>query len=428
MGCLQYVSYFSINHVNRPFAINGNKHTQRLIIRNNGREHLVSLFFQPRGDSLGGVIRAYDQYSPAFLTTLFFLIIRSIRNNMTAGGTNFSFCQPFESGIIREFHFKHNHVTRKAVSVKKFLICFRLHDAPYGAIEHDAIRLLIPQLRRRGFEVALAGCGPDGIVSAAGLAALVDDATSVVSLMHANNETGVLQPVTQAAAAARARGALSHTDAVQSLGKLAVDVKALGVDLLSLSGHKINAPKGVGALFVRRGVRLSPIVTGHQEKNRRGGTENVASIVALGLACELAARELSEASARALALRKRLEAGVLLIRGSRLNGHPENRLPTTAHFSFEGIDGHHLVVALDLEGVCISSGPACSSGASTPSHVLAAMGVGPKLAVGSIRVSVGWGTSDADVDRFLATLPSAVERLREIEGVAQGSHAARRAA
>lgn len=295
-------------------------------------------------------------------------------------------------------------------------------------IEHDAVRLLSSQLRRRGFEAAEAGCGSDGVVRASELAGLVVDDVAVVSLMHANNETGALQPVAEAAAAARARGALSHTDAVQSLGKLAIDVKALGVDLLSLSGHKINAPKGVGALFVRRGVRLSPLVTGHQEKNRRGGTENVASIVALGLACELAARELPEASARALALRRRLEAGVLRIRGSRLNGHPENRLPTTAHFSFEGIDGHHLVVALDLEGVCISGGPACSSGASIPSHVLTAMGVGPKLAAGSIRVSVGWGTSDADIDRFLAALPNVVERLREIEGVGQGDHAARGAA
>ena len=295
-------------------------------------------------------------------------------------------------------------------------------------IEHDAVRLLSSQLRRRGLEVVEAGCGPDGVVLASELAGMVDAAAAVVSLMHANNETGAFQPVTEAAAAARAHGALSHTDAVQSLGKFAIDVKALGVDLLSLSGHKINAPKGVGALFVRRGVRLSPIVTGHQERNRRGGTENVASIVALGLACELAARELSEAAAHALALRKRLEAGVLRIRGSRLNGHPENRLPTTAHFSFEGIDGHHLVVSLDLEGICISSGPACSSGASTPSHVLTAMGVGPKLAAGSIRVSVGWGTSDADVGRFLAVLPSAVERLREIEGVSQGNHAARGAA
>ncbi len=279
-------------------------------------------------------------------------------------------------------------------------------------IEHDAVRALLTQLRRRGFDAAEAPCGPDGITPAAGFSAMIDEATAVVAVMHANNETGALQPVAEIAAAARARGALVHTDAVQSIGKVAIDVKALGVDLLALSGHKLNAPKGVGALYVRRGVRLAPVVTGHQEKNRRGGTENVAGIVGLGVACELAARELSGAAAHALALRRRLEAGVLSISGARLNGHPEKRLPNTAHFSFPGLDGHHLVVALDLEGVCVSSGPACSSGASTPSHVLSAMGVPPALATGSIRVSVGWGTADADVDGFLAVLPKAVERLR----------------
>ena len=279
-------------------------------------------------------------------------------------------------------------------------------------IEHDAIRVLGGQLRRRGLEVLEAGCGADGVVNVAELKAMLDDATSIVSVMHANNETGVLQPVVELAAAARAAGALMHTDAVQSLGKLKIDAKALGVDLIAISGHKVNAPKGVGALYVRRGVRLAPLVTGHQEKNRRGGTENVASIVGFGLACELAGRDLDVAAQHALALRKKIEAGLLRVQGARLNGHPELRLPNTAHFSFDGIDGHHLVVALDLEGICVSSGPACSSGASTPSHVLTAMGVSPNLATASIRVSVGWGSTDADADRLLAVLPKAVEKLR----------------
>lgn len=281
-------------------------------------------------------------------------------------------------------------------------------------IEHDALRLLGSQLRRRGFEVHEAACGPDGATPAEALSALVDDATAVVSVMHANNETGVLQPVAAAAAAARAQGVLCHCDAVQSLGKIPVDVKALGVDLLALSGHKLNAPKGVGALYVRRGVRLAPVVTGHQERDRRGGTENVAGVVALGAACDLARRELSAAAAHALALRRRVEAAALAIAGARLNGDPERRLPNTSHLSFPGLDGHSLVVALDLEGVCVSSGPACSSGASTPSHVLSAMGVAPELATASLRVSVGWGTTDADVDRFLAALPGAVARLRAV--------------
>lgn len=280
------------------------------------------------------------------------------------------------------------------------------------AIEHDAIRVLNGQLRRRGLEVLEAGCGPEGIVNADQLRSMLDDATAVVSVMHANNETGVLQPVAELAAAARAAGALFHTDAVQSLGKMKLDAKALGADLIAVSGHKVNAPKGVGALWVRRGVRLAPLITGHQEKNRRGGTENTASIVGFGLACELAGRELPTAAAHALALRKKLEAGVLRIPGSRLNGHAELRLPNTAHFSFDGVDGHHLVVALDLEGIWVSSGPACSSGASTPSHVLTAMGIAPNLATGSIRVSVGWGSTDADADRLLAVLPKAVEKLR----------------
>ena len=205
---------------------------------------------------------------------------------------------------------------------------------------------------------------------------------------------------------------------MQSLGKVRIDAKSLGVDLIAVSGHKVNAPKGVGALWVKRGVRLSPLITGHQEKNRRGGTENTASIVGLGLACELAGRELSAAASHALALRRKIEAGVLLVRGARLNGHPELRLPNTAHFSFDGIDGHHLVVALDLEGICISSGPACSSGASTPSHVLTAMEVPSVQATGSIRVSVGWGSTDADADRLLAVLPKAVEKLRAVAAAA----------
>ncbi len=279
-------------------------------------------------------------------------------------------------------------------------------------IEHDAIRVLTGQLRRRGFTALEAGCGAEGVVDAGELKAMLDDEAAVVSVMHANNETGVLQPVAEIAAAARAAGALVHTDAVQSLGKIKIDAKALGVDLLAVSGHKVNAPKGVGALYVRRGVRLAPLVAGHQEKNRRGGTENVASIVGFGLACELAGRELAVASPHALALRKRIEAGVLRVRGARLNGEAAQRLPNTAHFSFDGLDGHHLVVALDLEGICVSSGPACSSGASMPSHVLTAMGVPAGLATGSMRVSVGWGSTDADADRLLAVLPKAVEKLR----------------
>lgn len=299
---------------------------------------------------------------------------------------------------------------------------WQAHDESKGArrrvvtskIEHDAVRLLATQLRRRGFEVLEAGCSADGIVDAAELAKLCADGTSVLSLMHANNETGVLQDMRGGAAAAKACGALYHVDAVQSAGKSELDVVKDSIDLLSISGHKVNAPKGVGALYVRRGVRLSPVVTGHQEKNRRGGTENTASIVGFGVAADLARRELKSAVAHSRALRDRLEAGVLRLKDVRRNGHPDKRLPNTSHFSFKGLDGHHLAVALDLEGICVSSGPACSTGASAPSHVLTAMGVPAELATGSLRVSVGWGSTDADVDKFLAVLPKAVEKLRAV--------------
>jgi cysteine desulfurase len=280
-------------------------------------------------------------------------------------------------------------------------------------IEHDAVRGIVSQLRRRGFQTSELGCDADGRVAVASAEAALDDATSVLSVMHANNEVGTLQPIEELSAVCRARGVLFHTDAVQSAGKVPLKAKAWGVDLLAISGHKINAPKGVGALYVRKGVHLAQTITGHQEKNRRGGTENVASIVGLGKACELALADLPHAD-DLKALRDRVEAGVLAIKGSRANGHRSLRLPNCAHFSFEGLDGHQLVVALDLEGVCVSAGPACSSGASMASHVLTAMGVHESLATGSLRVSLGWGSKGADVDRLLAVLPKAVEKLRSI--------------
>jgi cysteine desulfurase len=218
-------------------------------------------------------------------------------------------------------------------------------------IEHHAVLFAAESLERRGIEVTYLAPDRSGVVNPADVEAALRPHTKLVSVMLANNETGALQPAARVAAAARSKGALAHTDAVQAAGKAPLDVRALGVDLLSLSGHKINAPKGVGALYVRRGVRLDATITGHQEKNRRGGTENVAAIVAFGAACALAGRELETSAAHALALRRRLEAGILRLPGASLNGHPERRLPNTAHFSFEGLDGRHLVVALDLEGV-----------------------------------------------------------------------------
>ncbi len=279
-------------------------------------------------------------------------------------------------------------------------------------IEHEAVRGILKVLEKRGFGVDLVGVDSEGLVDPAEVAGRLTPETALVSIMHANNEVGSVEPIEEIAALCRERGVVFHTDAVQSAGKLPLDAQKMGLDLLSLSGHKLGAPKGVGALYARRGARLAQTITGHQEKNRRGGTENVAGIVAFGKACELARRELG--SPRVLALRRKLEEGVLRIPGSRLNGHPAKRLPHCAHFSFQGLDGHHLVVALDLEGICVSSGPACSSGSATPSHVLTAMGVDPSLATGSIRVSLGPSNSEADLDRFLEVLPKAVDKLRQV--------------
>jgi cysteine desulfurase len=278
-------------------------------------------------------------------------------------------------------------------------------------IEHEAVRGILEVLGHRGFETVFSAVDPTGLVDAAEISGLLTPETALVSVMHANNEVGTIEPIEELARLCRTRGVLFHTDAVQSAGKLPMDVCRMGVDLLAISGHKLNAPKGIGALYVRKGVRLSQMITGHQEKNRRGGTENVAAIVGLGVACMLAIKEM-DSGAHYEALRCRLVEGVLKIPGSRLNGHPSQRLPHCAHFSFEGLDGHHLVVALDLEGICVSSGPACSSGSSTASHVLTAMGLAPELATGSMRVSMGHGSSESDLDRLLGVLPKAVARLR----------------
>ncbi len=280
-------------------------------------------------------------------------------------------------------------------------------------IEHDAVREKLKILKRRGFSVDVIPVDRHAMVDLGAAEKLIGDDVCVVTVMHANNEVGTIQPIAELSKLARAKGALMHADAVQSAGKIPIDVAALGVDLLSISGHKINAPKGVGALYIRKGVRLVSSITGHQEKNRRGGTENVAGIAGLGVAARLAAADAAHPE-KYLALRRRLESGVLKINGARLNGHPDKRLPNGAHFSFAGLDGHQLVIALDLEGICVSAGPACSSGASTPSHVLTAMGVPDELATGSLRVSLGWGSSEADVDRLLVVLPGAVERLRSV--------------
>ncbi|MBI3550297.1 MAG: cysteine desulfurase [Elusimicrobia bacterium] len=281
-----------------------------------------------------------------------------------------------------------------------------------SAVEHEAVRQLTTGMRQRGFDISIVPVDGTARVDPAAVRAAIKPSTAVVSVMHANNEVGTIQPIREIAAICKERGTLFHTDAVQSAGKLAVDVRELGADLASISGHKINAPKGIGALYVRKGVALSSIVTGNQEKNRRGGTENVAGIAALGKACELARKEREQHVRELSALRARLEKGCLK-HGGRVNGHPTERLPGTCHVSFEGIDGHALVIALDLEGVCASAGSACSSGAAEPSHVLKAMGLSQDWAAGSVRFSLGWGNTAEDVDRTIEILGPAVEKLRK---------------
>ncbi|MHB2025301.1 MAG: cysteine desulfurase family protein [Elusimicrobiota bacterium] len=283
-------------------------------------------------------------------------------------------------------------------------------------IEHDAIRGLLSQMKNRGFSNTLCRVDQYGLAQADQFENLIGPDTAVVSVMHANNEVGTIEPIRDIAAICREKKVLFHTDAVQSAGKIPIDVEILGVDMLSISGHKIGAPKGVGALYARKNARLSALVTGHQEKNRRGGTENVAGIVGLGKACEMAQEDLRNESRQETysCFRRGIEDAVLKIPGSRINGHPANRVKTCVHASFQDIDGHSLVIALDMAGICVSSGPACSAGSPQPSHVLAAMGVAPDLIRGSLRVSFGHATSAEDIRRFSAALPAAVEKLRKV--------------
>ena len=286
------------------------------------------------------------------------------------------------------------------------------------AIEHEAVLNEAKALGRRGWPVTLLPVEPTGIVAVDALASALDAAgerrPALVSVMLANNELGTLQPVREMAALARARGVLFHTDAVQAIGRIGVDVGALGVDLLSLAGHKFGAPKGVGALWVRRGLALqAQSLGGRQERGRRAGTENIPALEGLRVAAELAARQLASEPARQAALRDRLERGLLAsVPGAVVNGDTAARVPNTTNISFEGVDGESLVIGLDLEGIAVSTGSACSSGTLEPSHVLRAMGLSPSRAEGAVRFSLGPGTTEAEIDRVLDVVPAVVARVR----------------
>jgi len=283
-----------------------------------------------------------------------------------------------------------------------------------SSIEHEAVLNTVRALARRGWRTTLLDVDQTGIVSPDRLRAVIDRDTALVSVMHANNEIGTIQPIAALAAIAHEHGALMHTDAVQTAGKIPVDVRALGVDLLALSAHKFNGPKGAGALWIKRGTRMQPTVTGGKhERNRRAGTENVAAIAGLGAAAALAAGKMAVEAGRVSALRDRLEAGILReVPGTQVNGARDSRVPNTTNISFERVEAESLLIALDLEGVAVSTGSACSSGTLEPSHVLKAMGLSPHRTQNSLRFSLGMFSTQEEVDRVIEILPRLVEKLR----------------
>ncbi len=285
-----------------------------------------------------------------------------------------------------------------------------------SAIEHEAVLNTLRALARRGWRTTLLPVDESGIVAPDRLREAITADTAIVSVMHANNEIGTIQPVRELAAIAHEHGALMHTDAVQSAGKIAIDVRALGVDLLSLSAHKFNGPKGAGALWIKRGTRIQPILTGGKhERNRRAGTENVPAIAGLGIAARLAAGKLADQDARVGALRDRLEEGILRgVPGTVVNGARTSRVPNTTNISFDHVEAESLLIALDLDGVAVSTGSACSSGSLEPSHVLRAMGLPAHRTQNSLRFSLGLFSTDEEVDRVVEILPRLVEKLRAL--------------
>jgi cysteine desulfurase len=283
-----------------------------------------------------------------------------------------------------------------------------------SAIEHHAVLHTCQYLETQGFRVTYLPVDEFGRVSPEALAEALTDRTVLVSIMAANNEIGTLEPIAECAKVCRDRGVRFHTDAVQAIGSVPVDVDAMGVDLLSLSAHKFYGPKGVGALYVRKGVRLDNLLHGGgQERRRRAGTENLAGIVGMGAAIERASARREEYAARLAALRERLYRGIAeRVEHVRLNGHPTERLPGNLNCSFEFIEGESMLLLLDHAGICASSGSACTSGSLDPSHVLLAIGLPHETAHGSLRLSLGESNTEDEVDYVLETLPPIVERLR----------------
>jgi len=284
------------------------------------------------------------------------------------------------------------------------------------AVEHEAVINTAKALGRQGRAVTILPVDENGVVLISAFEDALGEDVALVSVMVANNETGVIQPVADLSRLARARRVVCHTDAVQAVAKIPVDVAALGVDLLSMAAHKFGGPKGIGALWIRRGTSLSRVMTGGgQERNRRAGTENVPAIVGFGVAARLARARLEAEALRQAGMRDRLQNGILdAIPGTVVNGASAPRLPNTSNIAFEKVEAESLLIALDLEGIAVSTGAACSSGTLEPSHVLRAMGLPHGRVQSSIRFSLGTTTTSQDIDRVLAVLPAIVNRLRAV--------------
>ncbi len=291
------------------------------------------------------------------------------------------------------------------------------------AVEHSATIKFCDFLQRHGYEVTYLPVESDGSLDLHLLEKSIRPDTAIVSVMLANNETGVIFPVEEIAAICRSKGTLFHTDAVQAAGKLKIDVEEMGVDFLSLSAHKLHAPKGIGVLYVKKRTRYHPyVIGGTQERGRRGGTENVANIAAFGRAAELAIGGLQDENARVRGLRDKLEDGILrVIPGTVRNGAKEPRLPNTSNIAFEGVEAEGILLLMDQLGICASSGSACTTGSLDPSHVLLAMGCGAARARGSIRLSLGIYNTKEEVDFVLKHLPGIIEKLRATAPVTAGS-------
>lgn len=281
--------------------------------------------------------------------------------------------------------------------------------------EHHAILHTCKALEKMGYEVTYVPVSDKGIVAPEDIKNAIREDTAIVSVMYANNEIGTIQPISEIAAVCKENNVIFHTDAVQAVGHVEIDVHKQGIDLLSLSGHKIHAQKGIGAIYMRKGIVLPNLINGGaQERNRRAGTENVPAIVGLGRAIELATADIAEKAEIITARRNRIIDGILRLPHTRLNGDREKRLPGNVNISIEGIEGESLLLMLDMNGICASSGSACTSGSLDPSHVLLSLGLKHEVAHGSLRLSIDENTSDEDVDYILEVVPKVVERLRSM--------------